>query len=445
MAGNTLTSGWSTKKQLLVAAILVACLVAAITISTLSLSPINPDSATQDSNSREPVNTTEQLQQLHADGVTGENVSIAILDPTGFDPDHPDLDGRVVATRSFSPGESIRNGGRNDHGTAAASLVARTAPEADLYLTAFDTPDGYQSALAWLVYQDVDVIVTPVEFYGKYGDGSSAVSRATSRAVREGAIVVAPAGNLGRGHWQGKFTPDANGSHQFEGGARNYLLGDDRRISLWLSWEDSPRKVSYNLELYRTNGTSSRLVASSRPFQGDETPNERLNVNVDPRGTYYFVVVGEPSADGTRIEISSPTHALQYRQRSRSIVAPATAENTIAVGAFDDSSGRVAPFSSAGPISEGRLGVDVVAPSRYAITDQPGDFVGSSAAAAHVGGVAALVLDANPGLAPSTVEALLRTTAIDVEQPGRDPLSGSGRVDPIPAVNQARNSTQNSI
>lgn len=422
--------------------VLVAVLVGAIAAAATSVPADRDGAAGPDGTAAAPADATESLQHLHEAGVTGAGVRVGVVDVTGFDPDHPALDGRVAAARSFAAGEDVRNGGRNDHGTAAASLVARTAPGAELYLATFDTADGFRRAVDWLLDGDVDVVVAPVAFYGTPGDGSSDVARAAARAADRGVVFVAPAGNLGRGHWQGEFAPATDGSHRFDGGPRNYLHGDaERRLTLWLSWERQARGADMDLELYRTDGESTRLVARSQPYPGDGVPNERIVARVDPRETYYFVVRGPESAAGTRIEVSSPTHAFQVRDRTGSLVAPATAPAVVAVGAYDERTGRVEPFSSAGPTSDGRTGVDVVAPDRLQAATAPGGLVGSSAAAPYVAGVAALVLDADPGLAPDRVGPLLRETATDVDAPGVDPVAGHGRIAPRRAVERVANGT----
>ncbi|MEU0790819.1 S8 family serine peptidase [Amycolatopsis sp. NPDC005961] len=53
-------------------------------------------------------------------------------------------------------------------------------------------------------------------------------------------------------------------------------------------------------------------------------------------------------------------------------------------------------------------------------------FFGTSAAAPHAAAIASLVLSGNPGLPPSEVREALINTAIDIETPGRDNVTGSG-------------------
>lgn len=419
-------------RGLAVVAVAVAVLVATIGVAAV-LTPV-----TQSSNDDDPPSTIAApnatgLAGVHAAGITGSNVTIGVVDVTGFDADHPELADRVVESRSFAPGERVDNRGRNSHGTAAASLVARTAPESDLYLASFDTVDGYERAVEWLVSEDVDVVVAPVAFYGKPDDGTSRVASVAEQATQRGVVFVAPVGNLGRGHWTGRYRPVGDGVHRFEDGTRNYLRPvGGQNLRLWLSWDRQHASEDYTAELYWTNGTARRLVARSQPFPGDDVPNERIVAQLD-EGSYYVRVTGPQNETAANLTLESPTHTLQIRTRAESIAAPASAPGVLAVGAYDREHERVAPLSSAGPTRDGRVGVDVVAPHGLPAATKPAGFEGTSAAAPYVAGTVALVLDAGADRPLLTLER----SAENLRATGRDPVSGAGRVRPVTAVRLA--------
>jgi hypothetical protein len=69
----------------------------------------------------------------------------------------------------------------------------------------------------------------------------------------------------------------------------------------------------------------------------------------------------------------------------------------------------------------------------------PDPFFGTSAAAPHVAGIAALMLDANSSLSPAQVQQFLRDTAVDLTAygAGYDNVSGAGRFDALGAVFKA--------
>ncbi|WP_224335628.1 S8 family serine peptidase [Haloprofundus halobius] len=381
----------------------------------------------------------DRLHRLHEAGITGENVSVGIVDVTGFDARRSNLGERVVASRTFDSGtpSGARPTSRsNAHGTAVASVVARTAPDSKLYFATVDSPESYERAVEWLT-ANADVIVAPVSFYGQPGDGTSTVARTATRATERGVVFVAPTGNLARGRWSGEYEAARNetettGTHQFGDGERNYLRGDGDTVNLWLSWDDAHRDEEFTAELYRTDERGTRLVARSQPYTGDSVPNERLTAHLDT-GTHFVVVRGPRNGSTARITLESPTHSFESATPERSITAPATGR-VLSVGAYDRRAGRLEPFSSRGPTVDGRLGVDVVAPSRHRVAGRDDPFVGTSAAAAYVGGVAALLLDADPTYEPWEVERRLERTATDVGEAGIDVSTGYGRVDPVRAV-----------
>ncbi|WP_227132995.1 S8 family serine peptidase [Halorubellus salinus] len=380
----------------------------------------------------------DDVVAVHADGVTGDGVDVAVLDPTGFDTDADAYADAVVAARAFGPGPTVGPNAGDVHGTRSARQVAAVAPNASLHLAGFDGETGYGRAMAWAVRQDVDVVVVPAAFHGKPGTGESVVENVTSRAVARGVVVVVAAGNTARGTYRATYDRVRNGALVVEDGVRNYLRGDDRVVRAWLSWTDAGPEESYALELYRVTDTGSRLVARSVPYEADREPNARLNVRVEP-GTHFLVVRGPDRPTGSTVRVTSATNGLQHVTVRGSLVAPATADGVLAVGAWNPVQGRLAAYSSSGPTLAGQ-GVDVVATARA-----DDGFRGSSVAAARAGGVAALVRAVRPNATPAVVESYLERTARDVGVEGVDARTGGGLLRPERAVTaalaDARNTT----
>lgn len=136
---------------------------------------------------------------------TGRNVRVAIVD-SGIDASHPDLAGRVIESVEarvdnkrivFDPSVSGDSAG---HGTACAGIIARIAPEVELYsikvLGAAGLGDG-QAFLAGLEYAiknrfhviNLSLGTTKPQFFSPLHD-------LLDRAYQAGCIVVAAANNL---------------------------------------------------------------------------------------------------------------------------------------------------------------------------------------------------------------------------------------------------------
>lgn len=114
--------------------------------------------------------------------------------------------------------------------------------------------------------------------------------------------------------------------------------------------------------------------------------------------------------------------------------APAT-ESITFVGAIDEHLARAA-FSTFGPaLALAAPGVDIQAAT---LGGGLGLYDGTSLAAPIVSGVAALALSVNPALRPSTLRAIMESTAVDLGAAGWDESFGSGLVNAADAVNLAR-------
>jgi subtilisin family serine protease len=98
------------------------------------------------------------VRALHASGITGKSVSVAIIDQNLFT-DHPEFKDKIAAywAHPDMPAESTEMGSM--HGPAVASLLAGetvgTAPGARLYYAAVPSWDGdskvYADALNWIM------------------------------------------------------------------------------------------------------------------------------------------------------------------------------------------------------------------------------------------------------------------------------------------------------
>ena len=150
-----------------------------------------------------------RVPRLWEEGLTGEGVRIAVVD-TGIDQEHPDLAGRILATRDLT-GEGVRD--LNGHGTHCASIAAGTgeasggrykgvAPAASLYIakvldaTGNGMMSGVMAGVEWAVDQGVQVISLSLGSVGPC-DGTDALSEMCDAAVEAGVAVVCAAGNEG--------------------------------------------------------------------------------------------------------------------------------------------------------------------------------------------------------------------------------------------------------
>ncbi len=142
------------------------------------------------------------------------------------------------------------------------------------------------------------------------------------------------------------------------------------------------------------------------------------------------------------------------------VIYPAAYANVIAVGATGDTDEH-AGYSETGSY------LDLVAPGGNPVNNAdtnrlhwiystywrsaPGGgapttgymaLAGTSQAAPHVAGLAALILSVQPGLTATQVETIMRSTAVDLGGAGRDDVFGYGRIDALPALQTAVSSAR---
>jgi subtilisin family serine protease len=366
---------------------------------------------------------------VHRRGITGEGVQIGVIGST-FDPEHPSIRDTVVGYRDFHGSGGIRFG-EATHDTAVAEIVSDTAPDSELYLAGIGrnpTPEQYAAAVRWLVDRDVEVIVDSGSYLPPLNGETSLITAAAENASERGVVFVTSAGNYANRHWSGDAVGE--GWVTFSDDVQsNALAGGDvisGRVTLRLYWNT---EADYDVYLYRYRPDApDPVVAKSVGNQSSNASlesTEFVDVAVS-RGRYYVSIYARdaPAGERTRLHLFSASQTLGYATAEGSVLAPATSDRVIAVGAFDPSTGRRRPYSSLGTDPSA---VDVGAPdgTHTAVT---GAFYGTSAAAPYVAGTVALIESTTSTLSPVQIEKILEETA-DVSEGGE-----IRRVDALAAV-----------
>lgn len=361
---------------------------------------------------------------LHRNGITGENVVVGVID-RGFRPSDPEIAANVGAYRAFDDTDDAWV-----HGTAVASVVADTAPDAELHLAAIGpsaSPAEYAEAVSWLRASGADVIVDAGSYFGQPGDGSGSIAATATEAAND-TVFVTSAGNYGQRHWAG--VDDAGnetwvdfGDEQGNALAGGAPVAGDVHVAL--RWDDWPTTdADYDLYLMREEGDDPVPVARSATRQdGDGPPTERIETSV-PQGRYYVAVHARDVSGNHRLELFA-SHRLGDRVANGSITTPGTAASVLTVGSARN--GSAADFSSRGPVGN-RTGVDLVAPDSVAAAGVEGG-EGTSYAAPYVAGTAALLAGEYPSLTAGEIRQILTVSATDAGAPGPDVATGYGLVD----------------
>lgn len=126
----------------------------------------------------------------------------------------------------------------------------------------------------------------------------------------------------------------------------------------------------------------------------------------------------------------------------RTLTSPADAfGDVIVVGASSHDGTQVMDFSSRGPTADNRPKPDILAPGEKIVSAVPGGnyqkMSGTSMAAPHIAGIAALLLERNPKLEPWQIKKILMESAKALESTSDPNIQGKGLVDVVKALQMA--------
>ena len=419
-------------------------------------------------------------------GLTGAGVKVGVIS-----------DGVDSWTTSRGKGDlpsnieiNPENKGEGDEGTALLEIVHDLAPDARLAFSGAGTSLLFVEATLWLANEafggeGADVIVDDLGFYldPYFEDGPAALAAAD--AVAGGSVFVSAAGNYAQRHYEGEFVDGGDGYHDFDGSSDTdtaLRVYTDDGTAVILQWNDKFGESGNDYDLYvcppglkpaKFNLQNDICTGSNRSQQegGNDDPYEFVFASFDGH-TEADVYIREHSGVTKILELFVPGgRILEHGVEEGGIVGhPAVAE-VLAVGAIrasDPGNDDPESFSDRGPsvfLSETRNKPDLMGIDGVSITGaggfgqpfsgSPGAvFYGTSAAAPHVAGIAALVLEAQRLATPNAtkktvadaVTKKLRDTAIDLGESGHDSTFGYGRADALSAIeSMAESSTTFSV
>ena len=373
----------------------------------------------------------------HSAGVKGQGVKVAVIDGgfKGADKLSRDMPGFWWV--DFT-GEGIY-AGDDVHGTACAEIIHDVAPEAEFYLYKVGDLLDFENAKDRAIRDDIDVISHSGGFLTDgFGDGRGFSCDIVNDAANKGILWVNAAGNHAKSHYSGVWSDsDDDGWHNFSG--ENEVIsfeaekGDEIRI--FLTWNDWPNsRENYDLYLYVDSSDGLERVVESTDRQnifGGE-PVESIEYTAENSGEYGISVRSE-NARPKRLKIWSLDHDFEeYAVARNSIGSPADARGSMSVGAIyhrNWNTGRIEDYSSRGPTTDGRIKPELVAPTGVSTVSYGTElYGGTSAAAPHVAGAAALIKSANPSYSRTQLWNALVAATVDIGTRGRDNDSGYGKL-----------------
>lgn len=399
-------------------------------------------------------------------GVTGAGITIGVLsDSAEFIPNLK-ATGDLPAGAMILPGRDIISGPGSSEGTALMEIVYDMAPGANvLFATAFNSPESFGDNIRALAQAGCQVIVDDVGWSTEGVFQNGPIAKAVDDVSAAGVVYFSSAGNGGsalRGN-SGTWVGDYNFSggiflgqweiHNYGGG----IIGNGTSGGYtFLQWSDPLGGSANDYDLIAVDNSFNILDASTNFQTGTQDPFEDM---VPPAGSFLLLLKfsGAPralylSGFGPVLGVQTPGSTFGHPASPNGIGVAAVHWNSERRGTRPFVGGAANPtevFSSDGPArrfynpdgtaitpnnflfgTNGGLALSKpdIAAADAVTCRTPGfnPFFGTSAAAPHAAGIAALIKAKKPSLTRAQIIAIMKGTALDNMSPGVDIQSGSG-------------------
>ena len=408
-------------------------------------------------------------------GIDGEGIKIAVID-TGVDFNHPDLfgwgpNGKVIGGYNFIE-EGTPPMDTNGHGTQVAGVIAAdgilkgVAPKAKIL--AYKVSDNGEAVASDLIVKAIDKAVEDgadiINISLGVNKTNSSIDHAVNRALEKEIFVVTAAGNDGPlpqtigspGRDYGSVTVGATYNNltsslvaTLEVNGKDYtvipMVGSSK-LSEPIVSKIVFGKYGKEQDLKDINATDVILLVERGSDNKDDklyfSTKEKNAVNAGAKALIVYnnepgIFLGELIHEFVESDYKPQIPVVSIdRKDGLEIIDTISEKNKASMHLFYNPD-FVTHFSSRGPVSPFYIKPDIVAPGAYInSTKIHGGYnftSGTSFAAPHVSGAAALLLEKYPTIHHHEIKALLMTTSERVSDAYGSTFSfsdaGSGRVD----------------
>jgi len=409
-------------------------------------------------------------------GYDGSGIVISIID-TGIDLNHPDLDGQIIGGYDFVDNDEMPED-INGHGTQVAGIIASNgnlkgiAPNSKILM--YKVSEDGESVPSNLIIKAIEKSIEDgadiINISLGINQTNTKIDQAVNKAIKNNIFVVTAAGNFGP-ELSTIGSPGINPNAITVGATFNNVTSslvatfeiEDKTFNVFpmvgtrVLTDPITSQIIFGKygkvdDLLGNNFEGSILLIQRGSDIEDEivyfSDKEKNAANVGAKavlvynnepGIFFGELIHEYVDEGYEPTIPALSLSRDDGLIIREILQSDT-KGTLDVFYHPD---FVAYFSSRGPVSPFYIKPDLVAPGAFInTTDANGNYKissGTSFAAPHVAGTAALILQKNPELTPQEIKSILMTTTDIVYDQFNDrfpiEVSGNGRISASNAIN----------
>ena len=408
-------------------------------------------------------------------GFDGSGIVVSIID-TGIDLNHPDLEGKIIGGYDFVDNDEMPED-TNGHGTQVAGIIAANgnlkgiAPNSKILM--YKVSEDGESVPSHLIIKAIEKSIEDgadiINISLGINQTNTKIDQAVNKAVKNNIFVVTAAGNFGPelntigspginpnaitvGATFNNVTNSLVSTFEIEGKTFNvFPMVGTQSLAEPITSQIIFGKYGRANDLLENDVEGSILLIERGSDIENEiiyfSDKEKNAANVGARaiivynnepGIFFGELIHEYVDEGYEPTIPALSVSRDDGLIIKEILQSGT-KGTLDVFYHPD---FVAYFSSRGPVSPFYIKPDLVAPGAFInTTDIDGNYKissGTSFAAPHVAGIAALILQKNPELTPQEVKSILMTTTDIVYDQFNDRfpinVSGNGRVNASNAI-----------
>jgi len=409
-------------------------------------------------------------------GYDGSGIVISIID-TGIDLNHPDLDGQIIGGYDFVDNDEMPED-INGHGTQVAGIIASNgnlkgiAPNSKILM--YKVSEDGESVPSNLIIKAIEKSIEDgadiINISLGINQTNTKIDQAVNKAIKNNIFVVTAAGNFGPelstigspginpnaitvGATFNNVTSSLVSTFEIEGKTFNvFPMVGTKALTEPITSQIIFGKYGKVDDLLGNNFEGSiLLIQRGSDIEGEIvyfSDKEKNAANVGAKaiivynnepGIFFGELIHEYVDEGYEPTIP----ALSVSRDDGLIIREILQSDTKGILDVFYHPDFVAYFSSRGPVSPFYIKPDLVAPGAFInTTDTNGNYKissGTSFAAPHVAGTAALILQKNPELTPQEVKSILMTTTDIVYDQFNDrfpiEVSGNGRISASNAIN----------